>query len=114
MVVVQSAISKKEACMWSVGLDVHQRMSCICILDENGKTIKEVEIIGGWTALIAALGKIKERFAICYEASCGYGYLHDQFRQIASRVVVAHPGETRLIFKSKRKNDRIDARKLAT
>jgi len=114
MVVVQSAISKKEACMWSVGLDVHQRMSCICILDENGKTIKEFEIIGGWTALIAALGKIKERFAICYEASCGYGYLHDQFRQIASRVVVAHPGETRLIFKSKRKNDRIDARKLAT
>jgi len=29
-------------------------------------------------------------------------------------VIVAHPGQLRLIFKSKRKNDRADARKLAT
>jgi hypothetical protein len=28
-------------------------------------------------------------------------------------VVVAHPGKVRLIFRAKRKNDRIDARKLA-
>jgi len=32
---------------------------------------------------------------------------------VARRVVVAHPGQLRLIFRAKRKNDRIDARKLA-
>jgi transposase len=32
---------------------------------------------------------------------------------MARRVVVAHPGQLRLIFRSKRKNDRVDAEKLA-
>ena len=32
---------------------------------------------------------------------------------MARRVIVAHPGQLRLIFRSKRKNDRVDARKLA-
>ena len=100
--------------MWYVGLDVHQRMSCICILDENGKVIKEQRVSDCWAVVIEELKKIKERFTICYEASCGYGYLHDQFKRIAQRVVVAHPGKLRLIFCSKRKNDRVDAKKLAT
>ena len=39
--------------------------------------------------------------------------MHDQLRKIAGRVVVAHPGQLRLIFRSKRKNDRVDAKKLA-
>jgi len=33
--------------------------------------------------------------------------------RLASRVVVAHPGQLRLIFRSKRKSDRVDAEKLA-
>ena len=32
---------------------------------------------------------------------------------MARRVAVAHPGQLRLIFRAKRKNDRVDARKLA-
>lgn len=31
-------------------------------------------------------------FAVCYEASCGYGYLHEQFSRVAATVKVAHPG----------------------
>ena len=57
---------------------------------------------------------LKRPFSICYEASCGYGHIHDQLRPIAKRVVVAHPGQLRLIFRSKKKNDRVDAKKLAT
>jgi transposase len=46
----------------------------------------------------------------------GYGHLYQQIRQLpqARQVQVAHPGQLRLIFKAKRKNDKIDARKLAT
>jgi len=51
---------------------------------------------------------------VCYEASCGYGPLHDALQRFCQRVVVAHPGRLRLIFRSKRKNDRLDAKKLAT
>ena len=100
--------------MWSIGLDVHQFTSTFCILDENGKVVKIVTVRGGWKKLLAALRKIKHPFVICYEASCGYGALYDALRKIARRVVVAHPGQLRLIFRSKNKNDRSDAKKLAT
>jgi transposase len=47
------------------------------------------------------------------EASCGYGHYHDLLRPLAHRVLVAHPGQLRLIFRSKNKNDRKDAERLA-
>ena len=99
--------------MWFVGLDVHQRSSAVCILDKNGKRVKRMQIRGPWSKVIEVLREIRHPFAICYEASCGYGYLYDQLRRFARRVVVAHPGQLRLIFRSKRKNDRVDAETLA-
>jgi transposase len=51
--------------------------------------------------------------AICYEASCGYGYLHEKFSRLSDRVQVAHPGQLRLIFRAKKKHNRVDALKLA-
>jgi len=40
--------------------------------------------------------------------------LYDELAAFASQVTMAHPGQLRLIFRAKRKNDRVDARKLAT
>ena len=68
---------------------------------------------GPWLRIAEELLKLKGKLFVCYEASCGYGYLYDMLRQVAQRVVVAHPGRLRLIFCSKRKNDRVDAEKLA-
>lgn len=99
--------------MLFVGLDVHQRSSAVCILDKNGKRVKQMQVRGHPSKVVEVLGGIKERFAVCYEASCGYGWLHDRLRCVAARVVVAHPGHLRLIFRSKKKNDRVDAKKLA-
>jgi transposase len=56
---------------------------------------------------------VERPFAICFEASTGYGWLYDRLRAKAERVEVGHPGHLRIIFKSKRKCDRIDAEKLA-
>lgn len=99
--------------MWHIGLDAHQTRSSVCILDENGQVRHEVTIRGRWRQVLEYLRTIEEPFAICFEASCGYGFLHDELRKLATHVVVAHPGQLRLIFRSKRKNDRVDARKLA-
>jgi transposase len=99
--------------MYYVGLDVHVNKSCLCILDDHGRQVKQKTIHGPWAELFKALRQIDAPFDICYEASCGYGHLHDHLQKIASRVAVAHPGHLRLIFRSKRKNDRVDAQKLA-
>lgn len=99
--------------MWYIGLDVHWRTSSVCILDCNGNRVKQETVKGSWQKLLAYFKELPEPFTICYEASCGYGYLYDALRKMARRVVVAHPGQLRLIFRSKRKNDRIDAERLA-
>lgn len=103
--------------MLYVGLDFHLRKSTFCVLDDNGKRLFVRDLQGSWIKIVEALRKVKEErkeaMWICYEASCGYGHLHDRLREFADRVVVAHPGQLRLIFQSKRKNDRVDAGKLA-
>jgi transposase len=63
--------------------------------------------------LIDRLRGIDQPIRVCYEASCGYGHLYDRIAPLASHVAVAHPGQLRLIFKSKKKHDRVDASKLA-
>jgi transposase len=99
--------------MFTVGLDVHSTRSTLCVLDDHGKQLRSVEVRGGREQLIKAVAELPRPFKVCYEASCGYGKLHDQLRAIADCVQVAHPGQLRLIFRSKRKNDRVDASKLA-
>ncbi len=96
-----------------IGLDVHYGSSTYCVLDENGREVKCETIRGHWPKVLERLRRIEGAWTICFEATCGYGYLYRELSRMARRVVVAHPGQLRLIFRAKRKNDRIDARKLA-
>ena len=100
--------------MYSVGLDVGDNCSSLEILDEHGKQFKHLEVKGRWPVMLQQLQKhTPGPFKICFEASCGYGHLYDKLSKIAHSVQVAHPGQLRLIFKSKRKHNRVDSQKLA-
>jgi len=99
--------------MWYVGLDVHSRQSTFCVLDGHGRKLRTETIRGPWDKVLLALAAIKEPWVVCFEASTGYGVLWRRLQPMARRVLVAHPGHLRLIFRSKRKNDRVDAEKLA-
>jgi transposase len=99
--------------MHYVGLDVHQRRSSVCILDDCGKVVKQLQVKGDWSKLLEQVSQAPRPFGVCYEASCGYGYLYDKLSAMAAHVSVAHPGQLRLIYRSKKKHDRADAGKLA-
>jgi transposase len=99
--------------MLYVGLDVHSRQSSLCILNSAGGTVNEIQLKGPRSGVVDRLRTLDQPFSICYEASCGYGQLYEQLRPLAHHVAVAHPGKLRLIYGSKRKNDRVDAQKLA-
>ncbi len=99
--------------MHYVGLDVHARESSLEILNDRGQTVKRQTIRGNWDDLAAEVAKLPGPMSICYEASCGYGALHEKLSPLARRIVVAHPGQLRLIYKTKRKNNKFDAGKLA-
>jgi transposase len=98
--------------MFYVGLDVHSKMIAVCVLNDEGKVWQRCEV-RQVDQLLGVLQRLPDRFEACFEASTGYGWCYELLQPLASRVVVAHPGLLRLIFRSKRKNDRKDAEKLA-
>jgi transposase len=98
--------------MFYVGLDIHTKHISICVLSATGQVahrsrVRRIEEV------LQILKSLPDRFEVCYEASCGYGHFHDLLQPLAARVLVAHPGQLRLIFRSKNKNDRNDAERLA-
>ena len=99
--------------MLYVGLDVHSRQSSLCILNASGGTVNQIQLKGPRAAVVDRLRQLDQPFSICYEASCGYGHLYEALRPLAHHIAVAHPGKLRLIYGSQRKNDRVDAQKLA-
>ena len=98
--------------MFYVGLDIHTKHISICVLNETGQVVRRTRV-RGIQEMLAVLRSLPDRFEVCYEASCGYGHYYDLLCPIAARVLVAHPGQLRLIFRSKNKNDRNDAERLA-
>jgi transposase len=98
--------------MFYVGLDIHTKHISICVLNQDGKVHRRDQV-RQVDQLVRVLEGLPDRFEVCFEASTGYGRYFELLSVRASRVVVAHPGLLRLIFRSKNKNDRRDAEKLA-
>jgi transposase len=98
--------------MLYVGLDIHTKHIAVCVLSQTGQVVQRARV-RGLDEMLRLLKGLPDRFEVCYEASCGYGHYHDLLQPLAARVLVAHPGQLRLIFRSKSKNDRNDAERLA-
>ena len=98
--------------MFYVGLDIHSTRIVICALDEAGQVAHRSQV-RSLEEMLRTLRSLPNRFEVCYQASCGYGHYHDLLRPVAARILVARPGQLRLIFRSKHKNDRNDAERLA-
>ena len=98
--------------MFYVGLDIHTQRIAFCVLSDKGQLVQRGQV-RGLDEVLRILEALPDRFEVCYEASCGYGHYHDLLQPLAARVLVAHPGRLRLIFRSRDKNDRKDAERLA-
>jgi transposase len=99
--------------MLYIGLDVHWKTTTCCVLNDAGRVMQTRTLRGPWERAVTDLRSLGQDLAVCFEASVGYGPLHEALSAFCRRVQVAHPGHLRLIFRSKRKNDRVDAQKLA-
>jgi transposase len=93
-------------------MDWHSRQTDLTVRDGNGRKRFHRHVRGGIEAVIAELRKIREPFSVTFEASTGYGHVYDELARVAHTVRVAHPGHLRLIFRSKRKCDRVDSDKM--
>jgi transposase len=96
----------------TIGVDLGDRWSFYCILDEAGKIILEQKIPTTPEAMKQTFGKIP-RSLIAMETGTHSPWVSRLLTELGQEVIVAHAQKVQLITKSNRKDDRHDARTLA-
>ena len=96
----------------TIGLDVGDRTSHYCILDEAGNVILEHRLPTTPKGIHQIFSKIP-RSRIVLETGTHSPWVSRQLAQLGHEVIVAHARNVQLIGESSRKDDRLDARTLA-
>jgi transposase len=99
--------------MYYIGLDVHKKTISFCVKDAAGRVHLEGKIGSTRRELDAWISTLPEPRMIAMEATIFTGWIYDHLLPHAEKVKVAHPLMLRAIAAAKRKNDRIDAGKIA-
>jgi transposase len=99
--------------MYYIGLDVHKRTISYCVKDAAGKIHQEGKIGSTRRELDAWVKTLPQPRMIAMEATIFTGWIYDHLLPHAEKVKVAHPLMLRAIAAAKRKNDKIDASKIA-
>src|SRR5713226_6415516 len=96
----------------TIGLDLGDRSSHYCILDETGNVILEHSLPTTPKGIHQVFSRIP-RSCIALETGTHSPWVSRQLTQLGHEVIVAHARNVRLIGESSRKKDQLDARTLA-
>src|SRR6202161_1735715 len=96
----------------TIGLDLGDRSSWYCVLDEAGEVLLEQKLATtpkGMREVFTAM----PRSRIALETGMHSPWVSRLLSELGHEVIVAHARNVRLIAESRRKDDRLDARTLA-
>jgi transposase len=96
----------------TVGLDLGDRSTHYCILDESGEVVSEGAVPTTKTGLESMFGKMAAS-RVALEVGTHSPWISRYLAEFGHEVIVANAHKVKLITQSVRKNDRIDARQLA-
>src|ERR1700733_11127074 len=102
--------------MYYIGLDVHKKTISYCVKDAAGRVHHEGKIgstrreLDGW---IRTMPQPRMIAMEATKATIFTGWIYDHLLPHAEKVKVAHPLMLRAIAAAKKKNDKIDAGKIA-
>ena len=96
-----------------VGLDVGSSSCKLAAMDKEGGVVAERTFGTTEPNLIKAFGEIAGELHVHLEASTLAGWIRRVLKGRVTRIVISHPKMNAWIAKDARKNDRMDARKLA-
>src|SRR5580693_2216711 len=99
--------------MYYIGLDVHKKTISYCVKDAAGCVHREGKLGSTRHELDAWIATLPQPRTIAMEATIFTGWIYDHLLPHASAVKVAHPLMLRAIALAKKKNDKIDASKIA-
>src|SRR5438067_1662164 len=107
---LRNEILKKQKL--TIGMDLGDRWSCYCILDEAGTIILEQKVAMTPEAMKQTFARIP-RSLMALETGTHSPWVSRLLKELGHEVLVAHAQKVNLITKSTRKDDRHDARTLA-
>src|SRR5258708_38893738 len=96
-----------------IGLDVHKKTISYCVKDVSGRIQQEGKIRSTRRELDCWMKTLPQPWTVAMEATIFTGWIYDHLLPHAAQIKVAHPLMLRAIAAAKKKNDRIDAGKLA-
>ena len=97
-----------------MGIDLHRDTLQIAVVDEAGDVISEARIVNDFAAIREFFSKISAKKTRCVVESSSVWYGVYRFIEgLGFDIILSNPLQTMLIAKSKNKNDKVDARKLA-
>src|SRR5438132_4199372 len=99
--------------MYYIGLDVHKKTINYCVKDVSGQVHREGQIGATRRELDGWMKTLPQPWTAAMEATLFTGWIYDHLLPHARQVKVAHPLMLRAIAAAKKKNDRIDAGKIA-
>src|ERR1700730_12712345 len=95
------------------GLDIHKKSISCCVRQADGTIVQESTITATRQALDEWLRLLPEPWMAGMEATLFTGWIYDHLVSVGAVVKVAHPAMLQAIAAGKKKNDRVDARKIA-
>jgi transposase len=96
-----------------IGLDVHKKTISYCVKDASGHVCQEGRVVATRWELDIWINALPQPWIVAMEATIFTGWIYDYLLPHAEKVKVAHPLMLRAIAAAKKKNDRIDAAKIA-
>lgn len=108
----RSRLGSSASQRWTVGLDLGDRWSSFCVLDEHGDVRSEGRVATTPTGLHKYFVPLAPA-RVALEAGTHSAWISRLIEDCGHEMIVANPRELRKIYQSHRKNDRNDAHILA-
>ncbi len=96
-----------------IGLDIHKKSISCCVRQADGTIIQESTIAATRHTLDEWMRQLPQPWMAGMEATLFTGWIYDHLVAGGGMVKVAHPAMLQAIAAGKKKNDRVDARKIA-
>jgi transposase len=99
--------------VYYIGLDIHKKTISFCIRQADGTILREGSLAATRQALDDWLRGLQQPWVAGMEATMFTSWVYDHLVERKATVKVAHSAMLKAIAAGKRKNDQVDARKLA-
>ena len=96
-----------------IGFDVHKKSISYCVKTADGRIVEEGKLRAAHDVLRQWAGKRQEPWRGAMEATLFSGWIYDTLQPFAGELQMGHPALMKAIGASKKKNDQLDARKIA-